>query len=96
MDKMFVYLMDGDYPICYWKGKVSDFTDPNPSYQWIILKNDKAVGKVSEDHEAGMIQIKLSINNATMNGPVDFKTFDAWKKPPPRRLGSKKIRCFIF
>jgi len=38
----------------------------------------------------------LSINNASINGPVDFKTFDAWKKPPPRRLGSKKIRCFLF
>ena len=46
--------MDGNYPICFWKGKVSDFTDPDPKYRWLILKNDKAVGKVSEDHEASM------------------------------------------
>ena len=96
MESMFVYLMDGKYPICYWKGKVSDFTDPNPKFQWLVLKNDKAVGKVNEDHEAGMLQFKLSINDVTENGSVDFKNFDAWRKPPPRRLGSKKIRCFIF
>ena len=75
---------------------MSDFTDPNPKYQWLILKNDKAVGKVSEDHEAGMLQFKLSINDVAENGSVDFKNFNAWGKPPPRRLGSKKIRCFIF
>ena len=51
---------------------------------------------MKEDHEAGMIQMKFSINDKAKNGPMEFKQFDAWKKPPPRRLGSKKIRCFIF
>ena len=96
MDNIFIYLLDGSTPICFWKGIVADFTNSDPKYQWITFKNDKAIGKVSEDHEAGMLQIKLSINNKTENGSVDFKAFDAWKKPPPRRLGSKKIRCFIF
>lgn len=96
MDKMFVYLMDGTYPICYWKGKVSEFLDPDPKYRWLILKNDKAVAKVDHDYEAGMIQMKFSINDKMRNGTVDYKQFDAWKKPPPRRLGTKKIRCFIF
>ena len=96
MEQIFVYLLDGDKKICYWKGKVSDFTDPDPKYRWLNLKNDKALGKVKDDHEAGMIQMKFSINDKAKNGPCDFKTYDAWKKPPPRRLGSKKIRCFIF
>jgi hypothetical protein len=96
MENIFVYLMDGNYPICYWKGKVSDFKDPDPKYRWLILKNDKAVGKVNQDHEAGMIQMKFSINAKHLNGAVEFKNYEAWKKPPPRRLGSKKIRCFIF
>ena len=96
MEQIFVYLLDGDKKICYWKGKVSEFTDPDPQYRWLILKNDKSLGKVKEDHEAGMIQMKFSINDKAKNGPVEFKSFDAWKKPPPRRLGSKKIRCFIF
>ena len=96
MENIFVYLMDGSTPICYWKGKVSEFTDPNPKMRWLIMKNDKSVGKVDNDHDSGMIQIKFSINAKNLNGPVDFKLHDAWKKPPPRRLGSKKIRCFIF
>lgn len=96
MDNIFVYLMDGKVPICFWKGKVTEFTNPDPSYRWIILKNDKAIGKVAEDHEAGMIQLKLSINDKNHNPSIDFKQYAAWAKPPPRRLGSKKIRCFIF
>ena len=96
MENIFVYLMSGNTPICYWKGKVSEFTDPNPKYRWLIMKNDKAIGKVNEDHEAGMVQFKFSINAKHINGAVDFKQHDAWAKNPPRRLGSKKIRCFIF
>lgn len=25
MDKVFIYLMSGDHPICYWKGQIKDF-----------------------------------------------------------------------
>ena len=96
MENIYVYLMDGKVPICYWKGKVSEFTNPNAENRWLTLKNDKAISKVSEDHEAGMIQMKLSINAKNINGPVEFKDHAAWAKPAPRRLGSKKIRCFIF
>ena len=32
MHHMFVYLMDGSKPICYWKGEVKDFINPDPSY----------------------------------------------------------------
>jgi C2 domain len=27
---------------------------------------------------------------------MDFKQFSAWKKPPPKRLGTWKIRCYIY
>lgn len=43
-----------------------------------------------------MVQIKLSINHKTKNGSLDFTKFLAWKKPPPKRLSSYRIRCFIF
>lgn len=45
-----------------------------------------------------MIQIKMSIHDRVASGgsAINFKDFAAWKKAPPRRLGSKKIRCFIF
>ena len=55
MDNMFVYLMDGKVPICFWKGKVTEFLNPDPSYRWLILKNYRAICSVAEDHEAGMI-----------------------------------------
>ena len=28
--RVFVYLLDGDSPICYWIGRIQDFMDPNP------------------------------------------------------------------
>lgn len=68
MDNIFIYLMDGKYPICYWKGKVSEFMDPDPKQRWLILKVDKAVGKVDNDYDSGMIQIKLSISDRIKNG----------------------------
>jgi hypothetical protein len=48
LDHIYVYLVDGTTPICYWKGKVSQFTDPNPEYRWLNLTNDTAIGKVAE------------------------------------------------
>ena len=62
MENIFIYLMDGSYPICFWKGKVSDFLDPNPEFRWITLKNDKAIGKVDCDSAAGMLQFKFAIH----------------------------------
>lgn len=89
--------MDGSKPICFWKGKVTEFANPDPEgYRWLVMKNDKAIGKVDNDYEAGLIQVKISINEKHSKGPCDYKNFEAWKRPPPRRLMSKKVRCFIF
>ena len=56
MDRIYIYLMDGKDPICYWKGQASEFTDPDPQkYRWFVMKNDKALGKVENDYEAGLI-----------------------------------------
>jgi len=61
MDKVIVYLMDGNNPVCYWKGPITDFYDKDPDYKWLSMKNDLAIGKVSNDYEAGMIQVKMTI-----------------------------------
>ena len=55
MDRIYIYLMQGDVPVCYWKGSVEEFADPDPKYRWLNMKNDKAVGKVDNDYEAGLI-----------------------------------------
>lgn len=57
---------------------------------------DLAIGKVTEAHKAGLISIKLSIHDKTANGPISFDKFDAWKKPPAKRLNVKKVRAFIY
>ena len=38
----------------------------------------------------------MTINHKTAKGPVEYAKLEAWKKPPPKRLSSWKIRCFIF
>jgi hypothetical protein len=70
--------------------------DPSPKAKWVPLTCDLAKGKVTKSYEAGLISVKLSINNKTKNGPADFKKQETWKKPPTKRLASWKIRCFIF
>ena len=44
MDRIYVYLMYGEVPYCWWKGKVTEFLEPNAQYRWLIMKNDKAIG----------------------------------------------------
>lgn len=52
--------MDEDTPICMWKGRVGEFLSENPSQRWVSLKVCKGEERVNDDHEAGMIQLKLS------------------------------------
>mmetsp|Transcript_9561 Transcript_9561/g.9184 ORF Transcript_9561/g.9184 Transcript_9561/m.9184 type:complete len:129 (-) Transcript_9561:525-911(-) len=94
--RVYIYIMSGDKQLCFYQGEVEDFLDPNPEMNWIQMKCDLAVGKVSEPNKAGIISLKLSIHNKTKNGPVDFSTFEAWKKPPPKRLNVFKVRCYLF
>jgi len=96
IEKVFVYLMDGDTPVCFWKGDLTDFINPDPDYKWLPLSCDLAIGKVADPSKAGMISFKLSINDKTKNGSIDFKQYNAWKKPPPKRLSSWKIRAYIY
>lgn len=88
--------MSGEYPVCWWKGRVSDFMEPNAEYKWLNMKNDKAYGYVTKEHEAGMIQLKLAFNSRKKSGAIDFTKYEAWKRPPPRRLNNKIIRAFIY
>lgn len=32
LEKVFVYLLDGDSPVCYWKGSLKDFQNPDPLF----------------------------------------------------------------
>ena len=88
--------MHGDNPICFYKGKIDDFMEPNAEIKWVELMNDLSVGKISESHTAGIISFKLSINDRTLNGPIKFEQHAAWSKPAPKRLKVFKARVYIF
>ena len=88
--------MDGDKPICYFFAHVKKFMDPNPDFQWFQLNPDLAIGKVKESHKTGFIQLKLSIHDKTLNGPMDWKSQPSWAKPPPKRPNSYIVRANIY
>jgi hypothetical protein len=57
---VFIYLLDpDDVPICYWKGKATDFVDKEAKPRWVQLNPDLAIGKVKKPHIAGMIQFRM-------------------------------------
>lgn len=55
LGRVYIYLMDGDEPICFWKGMASEFTDPSPKFKWFPLTCDLSKGKVTNSWEAGLV-----------------------------------------
>ena len=96
MEHFYVYLCDGDKHICYFKGEVADFTDPNPIHHWVALTNDLSVGNVKESYKAGMVSFKLTIHDATANGPLNTKEIPAWASKLPDRPQAFMARCYIY
>lgn len=94
--RFYVYLMSGDKPICFYKAELDDFLNPNPTFKWIQLTPDTAIGKVTDPNKAGLLSVKICIHDKTKDGPINFEQFAAWKKPPPKRLSVKKVRAFIY
>jgi hypothetical protein len=64
--------------------------------KWLVLRADKALAVVTNDADAGMISVKISINDVSLNGLKDYKKFPAWSKKAPRRMKCANIRLFIF
>jgi hypothetical protein len=89
-------LMDGDQPVCYYVDSVSNFTNPEAEYKWISFLPDRCVGRVTNPNEAGMLSFKLSIHDVTANGPINFKEFNSWRKPPAKRAVPVIVRAYIY
>ena len=60
------------------------------------MRADKSLGVVDEDVHAGMISVKISINDVTLNGVKDLSKFPSWAKKIARRMNVTNIRVFIF
>ena len=74
---IFIYLLDGDDAICYYKGEAKDFTDPHAQLHWVPLINDRSVGDVDKAYRAGMISFKLTIHDLSL-GPLSAKDIPEW------------------
>lgn len=73
MEKVFVYLLDGEVPVCFWSGNISEFTNPNPvNFRWIPMMCDLSIGEVTEIWKAGMISFKLAVSSKALNGAVGW------------------------
>lgn len=96
MGRVYVYLMDGKTPICYYKEHIKNFLNPNPKTKWIQMQPDLAIGSCKEAHKAGVISVKLSVHDRGLNGAIDFKEYDAWKKAPKKRLPVWTVRTYVF
>ena len=59
------------------------------------MQCDLSLGKVKNTWDAGLVQVKMVIKQKGKD-VLDYSKLEAWKKPPPKRLSSWKIRCFIF
>lgn len=46
--------MDGDDPVCFWRGECKDFENPNPEFIWHPFKCDLGVGVIKDQYKAGM------------------------------------------
>ena len=55
LDRVYIYLMDKDSPVCYWRGQAKDFMKPFAPNKWIPLKTDRAIAAVDNDYDAGML-----------------------------------------
>jgi hypothetical protein len=95
--KVYIYLMSGNDPVCYYVADIEKFTNPNPEFQWIEMIPDLALGKVKEHHKAGVISIKLSIHDKTKDGEIDFKRHKSWATETKKnRIGVKIVRANVF
>ncbi len=88
--------MDGSKPICYYKSHIKNFINPNAKMEFVELTPDRALGKVTTDHKAGVVSFKLSVNDVAKNGKLDWSQYDAWKSPPSKKPKAKKVRAYIF
>jgi len=102
MGSVFVYLrkkfrLGGYKNICFYRAHVSEFFDDDPKQiKWVQLQPDKAINEVKEPHKAGLVGIRISVNDMTQFGVIDWASKSTWGKRIPRRPGNLKVRAYIF
>jgi hypothetical protein len=58
--------------VCFARLDVKDFLDPSPDVKWLELEPDMAIGVIKDHYKAGIIGIRMSIQDVTKDGPLDL------------------------
>ena len=82
--------------VCYWKGDILRFTEPDAKLQWLELNPDLAIGEVKKPYLAGVIGVRFSIHDVTSNGEIDWKKYPAWQGRIIKRPPNMKVRVFCW
>lgn len=68
------YTLGGWKNICFYRAKVTEFFDPNPTLmKWVELQPDLAVGEVTDTYKAGLVGMRMSIHDETALGTINWK-----------------------
>lgn len=99
---VFIYLMYGSDPICYWKGKPTDFTNVDAKLNWVNLQIDYAAGKVKKHHMSGILQMRLLFIDVTHPDSTKAEEDQTkrvnklWGKKNAARSDIVEVRCYIY
>lgn len=94
---MFIYLRHNGKRVCFWKGSIMQFTDPNPKLRWIDFEPDLAIGKVKQHYRAGIVGIRISIHDVSKDGPMNWANKEIfWGKKLKKFPNIFKIRIFCW
>lgn len=80
IDSVYIYLMkkvplSGWKRVCFYRGHVKDFEKPEAEIKWLNMVPDLAIGDVKQAYKAGIIGIRLSINDVKNKGPLDWSKY---------------------
>jgi len=61
----------------------------------VTLNPDKAVGKVKDPNQAGIISIRMTVLQKDKKY-VDWRAYSCWKYPPAERLETIRVRAYVY
>ena len=82
--------------VCFSRLHVQDFLEPSPDVKWLELEPDLAIGAIKDHYKAGIVGIRMSIQDVTKDGPLDLTKQEAWCIKLQRRPPTFLVRAYCF
>ena len=80
---VFIYLVKDKTRISYWRGSALEFTEVNAPLRWLTLQVDQSMGELDDQNNAGLISLRLCINDIAKNSDIDFDYVNAFAEELP-------------